>query len=130
MKKILIAFVIGCMTIVMTSCIDNSPKGVVKQGVECLMKKDYKGYVELLDIPDKEQEKSKAELAQLLEEKASKRPEIVDIKSYEFFDEQIDEETGTAFITLKVIDSNGKEEEGRVNLVKNDKGEWKIKFGK
>lgn len=130
MKKILIAFFIGCMSMVMTSCSDDSPKGVAKQGVECLMKKDFKGYVELLNIPDKDQENAKAGLVQMLEEKASKNPEIVDIKSYEIIDEQIDEETGTASVILKVVDTNGKEQEGRIDLVKNGKGEWKIKYGK
>ena len=52
MKKILVAFVIGCMAMVMTSCSDNSPKGVAIQAVKCMQQKDFKGYVDLLNLPD------------------------------------------------------------------------------
>lgn len=129
MKKILVAFVIGCMTMVMTSCSSNSPKGVVEQAYKCAKNHDFKGYVDFLDIPE-EKSMEKTLFVQMLEEKVAKNPSAIDIKSFEVIDEQVDEETGTAKVTIKVVDSKGEEEETKVDLVKNDKGEWKIKSKK
>jgi hypothetical protein len=126
MKKILVAFVIGCMAMVMTSCSDNSPKGVAIQAVKCMQQKDFKGYVDLLNLPDATDEQKTTYVA-MLQEKASKKPEAFDIKNFEVVDEQVDEEAGTARITIKMVDGEGKEQNNPIDLVKNDKGEWKIK---
>ena len=129
MKKILAMFVIGCMAMVMASCSSNSPKGVAKQAVECLKQKDFKGYVDLLDIADGKQD-LKEGYVQMLESKTAKQPQAVDIESYEVVGEQVDEKNGTATVTMKLVDSKGKEKEQRINLVRNGKGEWKIEHKK
>ena len=130
MKKILVMFVMACLTVVMAGCSSsNTPKGVTEQAVKCLMKKDFKGYIDLMDISEDKKE-LKAGYAQMLEEKAAKHPDDFDIKSYEFVDEQVDEEAGKAKVTMKVVYGNGKEKTDHTNLVKNDKGEWKIKSNK
>lgn len=126
MKKILVAFVIGCMAMVMASCSDNSPKGVALKAVKCMQQKDFKGYVDLIDMGDATDEQKTTYVA-MLQEKAAKKPEAFDIKSFEFVDEQIDEQAGTARVTVKLVDSEGKEKDSPIDLVKNDKGEWKIK---
>ena len=131
MKKILVMFVMACLTVVMAGCSSsNTPRGVTEQAAKCLMKKDFKGYIDLMDISEDKKEGLKAGYTQMLEEKAAKQPEAFDIKSYEFVDEQVDEEAGKAKVTMKVVYGNGKEKTDYTNLVKNDKGEWKIKSNK
>lgn len=126
MKKILVAFVIGCMAMVMASCSDNSPKGVALQSVKCMQQKDFKGYIDLIDMGDATEEQKTSYVA-MLQEKAAKKPDAFDVKSFEFVDEQVDEEAGTARVTVKIVDSKGEERDSPIDLVKNDKGEWKIK---
>ena len=63
----------------------------------------------------------------LPEAKAAKKPEAFDIESFEVVDEQVDEEAGTAHITVKLVDSKGEEKNNPIDLVKTDKGDWKIK---
>ena len=126
MKKILVALVIGCMAMVMASCSDNSPKGVALQAVKCMQKKDFKGYVDLIDLGDATDEQKTSYVA-MLQEKAAKKPEAFDIESFEVVDEQVDEEAGTAHITVKLVDSKGEEKNNPIDLVKTDKGDWKIK---
>lgn len=91
-----------------------------------MQQKDFKGYVDLLNLPDATDEQKTTYVA-MLQEKASKKPEAFDIKSFEVVDEQVDEEAGTARITIKMVDGEGKEQNNPIDLVKNDKGEWKIK---
>lgn len=126
MKKILVTFMIGCMTMFMASCSDNTPRGVAQQAIKCLMEEDYKGYIDLIDIP----EDKKEGYALLYEEKIAKHSQTVKIKSFEIVDEQVDEKAGTAQITVEFINGDGKEQKDRIDLVKNDEGKWKIKAGK
>ena len=130
MKKILVMFVMACLTVVMAGCSSsNTPKGVAEQAVKCLMKKDFKGYFDLYEFPEGKED-IKAGYTQMLEEKAAKQPEAFDLKSYEIVDEQVDEEAGKAKVTVKFVNNKGEEKEQHFDLLKNDKGEWKIKLKK
>ena len=130
MKKILIVSVMACLIVVMAGCSSsNTPKGVAKQAMKCMMKKDFKGYFDLYEFPEGKQD-LKAGYTQMFEEKAAKQPEEFVIKSYEIVEEQVDEEAGKAKVTMKFVDGKGKEQKQHFDLVKNDKGEWKIKLKK
>ena len=127
MKKILVMFVMACLTVVMAGCSSsNTPRGVVEQAVKCFMKKDFKGYIDLMDIPE-DMLVDREGLEMVLEKELAKDPDDSDIKSYEIIDEEVDEEAGTAKVTVKFVNTNGKEEEEHIDLVKNYKGEWKVK---
>ena len=130
MKKILVMFVMACLAVVMAGCSSsNTPKGVTEQAVKCFMKKDFKGYFDLYEFPEGKED-IKAGYTQMLEEKAAKQPEAFDLKSYEIVNEQVDEEAGKAKVTVKFVNNKGEEKEQHFDLLKNDKGEWKIKFKK
>ena len=126
MKKILVMFVMACLTVVMAGCSSNTPRGVVEQGMKCLMKKDFKGYIDLMDIPE-DMPVGREVLEEVLEKELAKDMDDSDIKSYEIIDEEVDEEAGKAKVTMKTVYGNGKEEEEHIDLVKNYKGEWKVK---
>ena len=122
MKKVLVVFMISCMTIGMISCSDNSPRGVAEQGIKCLKKKDYSGFVDLMQYFEDKSGEEKEYYASMVE--ANSRGEI---ESYNIIDEIVDEEAGTAKITYVIFFSNGDRRTDCFYLVKNDRGKWKIK---
>ena len=101
-------------------------KKVAETAIKALMKGDIKAYVDTYDLSDED----KAQLTSLLEGKL--KPEIEKnggIKSYEFVEEDINDEANTASYTVKLTYGDGTEKEETINLVKTDNG-WKQKLNK
>ena len=116
------------MMALMTSCgkgHDNTPKGVAIAGVECLADKDYKGYMDLTDA-SKEQKEA---MTQMLEKVGKEGDEKGGMKSYEVVDEKVDEEAGTATVTVKIVYGNGEEKNNTMKCVKKD-GKWLLSADK
>ena len=123
MKKILVMFTMCLMMMaVMTSCgssHENTPRGVAEAAVKCLANKDYKGYMNLTNATDQQ----KQAMAQMLEKVGQQVDEKGGMKSYEIVDEQVDEEKGTATVTVKVVYENETSEDNKMKMVKKD-GDW------
>lgn len=123
MKKILVMFTMCLMMMaVMTSCgssHENTPRGVAEAAVKCLSKKDYKGYMNLTNATDQQ----KKAMAQMLEKVGQQVDEKGGMKSYEIVDEKVDEEKGTATVTVKVVYENETSEDNKMKMVKKD-GDW------
>jgi hypothetical protein len=123
MKKIVVMFTMCLMMMaMMTSCgssHENTPRGVAEAAVKCLSKKDWKGYMDLTDANDKQKEV----MAQMLEKMGQQLDDKGGMKSYEFVDEDIDEENGTATITVKVTYENQTSEDNKMKMLKKD-GKW------
>ena len=112
-------FTMCLMMALMVSCgksHDNTPKGVAIAGVECLADKDYDGYMELTDAT-KEQKKV---MSQMLEKVGKEGEEKGGMKSYEVVNEDVDEEKGTATVTVKIVYGNGEEKTNTMKCVKKD----------
>jgi hypothetical protein len=110
------------MMAMMTSCgssHENTPRGVAEAAVKYLSKKDWKGYMDLTDANDKQKEV----MAQMLEKMGQQLDDKGGMKSYEFVDEDIDEENGTATITVKVTYENQTSEDNKMKMLKKD-GKW------
>ncbi len=126
------AFLIACFAMVVTSCSDNSPEGVVTKAAKLLQEKDYKAYVDLVqfkDASDAEKVKEKkAGIVQMLTEKAEKNPEDMTFKSFEIVEKEIGE--NSAKFKVKFIRENGTEKIQSMDLIKNEDGKWKLDAGK
>jgi hypothetical protein len=132
MKKLMFAFLIACFAMVVTSCSDNSPEGVVTKAAKFLQEKDYKAYVDLFQFKDESDaekvKEKKAGIVQMLTEKAEKKPEDMTFKSFEIVEKEIGE--NSAKFKVKFIRENGTEKIQSMDLIKNDDGKWKLDAGK
>lgn len=126
------AFLIACFAMVVTSCADNSPEGVVTKAAKFLQEKDYKAYVDLFQFKDESDaekvKEKKAGIVQMLTEKAEKKPEDMTFKSFEIVEKEIGE--NSAKFKVKFIRENGTEKIQSMDLIKNDEGKWKLDAGK
>lgn len=126
------AFLIACFAMVVTSCADNSPEGVVTKAAKFLQEKDYKAYVDLFQFKDESDaekvKEKKAGIVQMLTEKAEKKPEDMTFKSFEIVEKEIGE--NSAKFKVKFIRENGTEKIQSMDLIKNEDGKWKLDAGK
>lgn len=132
MKKLLFAFTIGCLAMVMTSCADNSPEGVVTKAAKFLQEKDYQSYVDLFQFKDESDaekvKQKKAGIVSMLTEKAEKSPDQMNFKSFEIVEKEIGE--NSAKFKVKFIREDGSEKVQTMDLIKNEDGKWKLDAGK
>jgi hypothetical protein len=132
MKKLMFAFLIACFAMVVTSCADNSPEGVLTTAAKFLQEKDYKAYVDLFQFKDESDaekvKEKKAGIVQMLTEKAEKKPEDMTFKSFEIVEKEIGE--NSAKFKVKFIRENGTEKIQSMDLIKNEDGKWKLDAGK
>ncbi len=135
MKKLFGAIVMMAVALFFTACGgEKTPSDVAEEAAQCMINKDYKGYVDMLAVDaeeGKDVEKEKEALVQLIEEKAGKSiEEKGGIKSYEILSETIAEDGQTANVELKFVYGDGSEENSDVKLKKNADGEWVLTLGK
>lgn len=135
MRKVFISLFVALIAIVMGSCgSDNTPTGVAEASIKCVQKEDIKGYIDLLDINTSDGQdpaKSKEELTALFNAKLLPALRAKGgVKSYEILSEEINETGDKATVEANVVYGNGEESKQTVDLVKNEEGEWKVKFGK
>ena len=133
MKKLFISMFVAVVAFTLWSCGPaNTPSAVAEEACKCVQNEDYEGYVELMDLKEtKNQESEKQQFVAMLREKGTKTMEKKQgIKSYKVESEEISEEGKSATVNMKVVYGDGSEDTNKIKLVKNDKGEWKISFGK
>ena len=117
MRKVLFAFVACIMAGIMTSCSDNSPRGVAEKAMGCIIDEDYREYFDYVYFPEeKKQEKDK-------EKGGGSRAKPV---SFKFVSEEIDENSGRARVVFDVTYDSGKTQKEPVNLKKEKDGKWYI----
>lgn len=113
------------MAVLFVSCSSNSPRSVAEKALDCLMKGDYRGYMDLVYFPDDDKEK-KENFIQMIEEKAKKNQsqDGSQIVGYKFVSEEIDEKKGRAKETFEVNYDNGSSKKHSVDLIRADDGKW------
>ena len=133
MKKLFISMFVAVVAFTLWSCGPaNTPSAVAEEACKCVQNEDYEGYVELMDLKEtKNQESEKEQFMAMLREKGTKTMEKKQgIKSYKVESEEISEDGKSAIVKMKVVYGDGSEDTNKIKLVKNDKGEWKMSFGK
>ena len=133
MKKLLISMFVAVVALTLWSFGSaNTPSAVAEKAAKYMQNADYEGYVELMELKETEgKEAEKEQFVALLREKGTKTMEKKQgLKSYEVLSEEISEDGKSATVKMKMVYGDGSEDTSKVKLVKNDKGEWKMSFGK
>ncbi len=136
MKKILMAAIVMAVGLVMTSCGGGvaekaaTPEDVVKEAFACIEKKDYAGYLRLVDVEaqdgmtaDEVREKSVPMFEAKVKEAIDKKGGI---KSWEIVETTLSEDGKNAKVTTKVVYGNDTEDDSKMKLVQKEDGKWMI----
>ena len=107
MKNLLKLFALTAV-LLLFSCSGTQPKDVAEEAVKCTQNRDFEGLVDLM-IPDKEEnQKDKAMLVGLMEEKGNFQIDKKGgIKSYEIGKQEIDKKKGKASVEVEYLYGNG-----------------------
>lgn len=129
MKKLLSISIVMFAFIALVSCKGNSPSAVVEESIQCLIDKDYEGYVDYIafneDATTEEIGKHKAELKALFENKLAEGIEKRGgLKSYKVISEKIDEEKKTAVVKFEITYGDGSTEQQEQKMEQNKDGKW------
>lgn len=137
MKKIATFVCAAFAALIMASCSNNSPEGVVKKSMQCLKDKDYKTLVDNCDLNDEslspeKQEETKKEVVALMEVKVPKLLEKQgDFKSFKILSTEMAEDGNSAVVELEETfekDGETKTTNEKMKVVKDKDGNWKLKF--
>ena len=131
MKKALLFGVAMVCMLVMTSCgSSNTPKNVAEKSIQCLIDKDFKGYVDLIYFSDKDMaeqnfEEKKTAMTELMQNKYNQSIlEKGSIVSYDYVSEEVKDSTAVVKMALKY--STDKTDTTQVKLKMDSKGDWKL----
>jgi hypothetical protein len=136
MKKVIFGlFAVFAMTLALCSCGNsNTPAKVAEKSIEYIQDKNYEAYVDLIYIEEKEGEETKyqkEELVVLLRGKIDKTLEKKQgLASYKIVSEEISEDGKSAGVEAENVYGDGSTDKEKVNLVKNDAGEWMLSMNK
>ncbi|MBQ6653143.1 MAG: DUF4878 domain-containing protein [Prevotella sp.] len=136
MKK-LFAIVMSCVAaIVISSCTgaatdSNTPSGVAEKAMKCLQKKDYKGYVDLMDIKATDGstvEQTKATYVAMLQNKFQEaEKKSGEMKDFQIVNEEIKDSTAVVKVA---VNYDQKSDTTDVKLKLTEKDGWKLDAGK
>jgi len=135
MKKLFV-FVMCCVAaIVMTSCggnaADNTPSAVAEKSMKCLKDKDYKGYVDLMDIKAKDgssvEETKSAYTAMLSSKFQEAEKKSGPMKDFKVLGEEVKDSTAVVKVA---VNYEQKSDTTEVKLKMNKDGDWKLDAGK
>lgn len=131
---------IQIFAIVLTLCMagcgnSNTPAALAEKAAGYLQSGDYEAYADLYYFPENanpEEVKNKKELVVgLLSEKFEKTKEKNGgIKSYEIVSEEVNEEAGTAEVSMKVTYGDGSTDDSNLPMKKDADGNWKLYMSK
>lgn len=134
MKK-LFALVVCCMAaFIISSCSDsagNTPTAVAEKSMECLKNKDYKGYVDLMEIKAKDgasvEETKSGYVAMLSSKFQESEKKTGAMKDYQVLGEEVKDSTAVVKVA---VNYEQKSDTTEVKLKMNKDGEWKLDTGK
>lgn len=137
MRKLFLFATVCLFAVLLSGCTSNSPESVARKSLQCLIDKDYKGYMDLVYISDKNGtrdeaaiEKLRSEWVQLLEQKVDKEyAKKGGLKSYEITKVEMQEDGQKAKVTAKIKYGDDSEEDTDVVLVKTPEDKWMISLG-
>jgi hypothetical protein len=130
MKKLL-SFAAVCLFVaVMCSCGGSkTPEDVAKKAIECIIDKDYEGYVDMMYFKEEKTDEEKAQLTALIVDKMNKEMEKKEgIKDFQVGTAEIEE--NSAIVPYTINYGNGDKKEDAMKLIKDEDGDWKIDSGK
>ena len=128
MKKMMWMACLVLLTMMFVGCKKGSEtQKVAEKYMELNQKEDVDG---MFDIMYFEKQSTKESMKAMVKEKIANKPEqFKKIKSYEFVDETLDEDKGTAVVNFKVVYVNDSTANNTVKLKKVD-DKWLVDSGK
>ena len=130
MRKVLFAFVACIMAGIMTSCSNNTPRGVAEKAMGCIIDEDYREYFDYVYFPEDKKQEKEAYISMIegkvKKEKENGRGSRAKPVSFKFVSEEIDEDLGRARVVFDVTYDSGKTQKEPVNLKKEKDGKWYI----
>ena len=136
MKKVIFGlFAVVAMTLALCSCGNsNTPAKVAEKSIEYIQDKNYEAYVNLIYIEEKEGEETKYQKEELVVLLRGKMDMALEKKqglaSYKIVSEEISEDGKSAVVEAEIVYGDGSTDKEKVNLVKNDAGEWMLSMKK
>ena len=119
------------MLAVVTSCnngpvVDkHDPNKVVNAALQCLKDKDFKNLLKLSSGSPEHQDDLRAMTEDKFSEEIDRRGGIT---SYEIVETNVDNNTGTGWIKVRIVYGNGKGKVTIVDMRRNENGEWQLDF--
>lgn len=128
------------LAIVLTMCLascgsSNTPSAVAEKAVDCLKNGDYEAYADLFyfqeDAKPEEVAKGKEFIVSLFKEKYEKsKAKNGGIKSCEITSEEVDEEAGTAKVSMVITYMDGTTDDSSLPMKRDAEGNWKLFMSK
>lgn len=132
MKKLLSLAAVCLFVLALCSCgggVPNTPEAVTTKAIQCIIDKDYKGYVDLMYFKKEMNDEGKEQLVTLVQDKMEKEVGKKDgIKDFTVGQPTVDE--NKAIVPYALNYGNGDTKEDKMKLIKNEEGEWLIDSGK
>lgn len=130
MKKLLSFAAVCLLVMALCSCASaNTPEGVAEKALKCLVSKDYKGYVDLLQFKKDINDEEKQQIVALVKDKMDKEMEKKQgIKDYQIGTPDVTDDK--AVVPYTITYGNGETSDDKMKLVKTESGQWMIDPGK
>jgi hypothetical protein len=132
MKKLLSYAAISLLLLSFVACGHvNTPEGVATAAMQCVVDKDYEGYVDLMYFKDEQEltKEQRAQLVALVEDKVGdKAEEKGGIKDFKVGVPDLEGDKGSVPVEVTYGDESTKKQ--TIAVIKAPDGEWKLDSGK
>ena len=132
MKKMLSLAAVALFVLALCSCGGaQTPEEVTTKAIKCIIDKDYKGYVDMMNFKEAKTDEQKQQYVALIQDKMDKEMAKKEgIKDFKVETAEINEEEGKAVVPYMLTYGNGDTKNDKMKLIKTDDGAWKIDSGK
>lgn len=130
MKKLLSIAAVCLFVLTLCSCSGaDTPEAVTTKAIQCIVDKDYQGYVDMMYFKKEKTDEEKQQLVALIQDKMNKEVEKKEgIKDFSVGTPSVEE--NTAIVPYTINYGNGDTKEEKMKLIKTEDGKWLIDSGK